>query len=231
MISTWQPTSADGRVREELLLSFDQARAHRVLLVPALFDEANKLRRLTVEVMRRLDADGIDVFLPDLPGTNESLAPLETQTLARWQAAVRDAAKQLNATHIVSFRAGSLLLPDDIPGWAYAAETGASILKTMLRAQILAAREAGVHETRERLLEVGRREGLRLAGWPLGAQMIRELEAAEEQSLASIHTRVTQSEIGGAGLWLRAEPGFDRAQADAAAQRIIEDLSDAHKKP
>ena len=49
---------------------------------PALFDEANKLRRRhTVEVIRRLDAAGIDCLLPDLPGCGESLSPLAEQTL------------------------------------------------------------------------------------------------------------------------------------------------------
>ena len=63
-----------------------------MLILPALFDEANKLRHFTVEVMRRLDAAGIDSFLPDLPGCNESRAPLETQTLTGWREAAEAAA-------------------------------------------------------------------------------------------------------------------------------------------
>ena len=51
-----------------------------------MFDEANKLRHFTIELMRRLDTAGIDTFLPDLPGCNESLAPLEAQT--GWQRSV-----------------------------------------------------------------------------------------------------------------------------------------------
>lgn len=45
----------------------------------ALFGEANCLRRLTTEVMRRLDGAGIDCILLDLPDYNESLQPLEAQ--------------------------------------------------------------------------------------------------------------------------------------------------------
>jgi hypothetical protein len=44
----------------------------RLLIVPALFDEGNRMRRLTVEVMRRLAASGIASVLPDLPGLQES---------------------------------------------------------------------------------------------------------------------------------------------------------------
>ena len=53
------------------------------------------MRRLTVEVMRRLDGAGIDCFLPDLPGCNESLEPLEGQEPEDWSDAVISAAKSL----------------------------------------------------------------------------------------------------------------------------------------
>ena len=72
------PTAAGGETAE-YALSFDSARQQRLLVIPALFDEGTKLRRLTVEVQRRLDGAGIDSFLPDLPGTNESRAPLKAQ--------------------------------------------------------------------------------------------------------------------------------------------------------
>lgn len=88
MISTWTITGTDGAAGEELLVAFDQARARRVLVCPAWFDEANKLRRFTVEVMRRLDKAGIDSFLPDLPGCNDSVARLDTQTLGSWRDAM-----------------------------------------------------------------------------------------------------------------------------------------------
>ncbi|MEL7218652.1 MAG: hypothetical protein AAGK01_09510, partial [Pseudomonadota bacterium] len=85
MISTWNAPLSDGKDSEELLLAFDENRPVRVLILPAWFDEANKLRRFTVEVMRRLDGSGIDSFLPDLPGCNESLAQLSEQTIASWR--------------------------------------------------------------------------------------------------------------------------------------------------
>lgn len=71
MIAAWPGASG-----EELAIAFDNARAHRVLVLPAWFDESSKLRHFSVEVMRRLDGSGIDSFLPDLPGCNESPAAL-----------------------------------------------------------------------------------------------------------------------------------------------------------
>ena len=66
------------------------------------------MRRFTVEVMRRLDAAGIDSFLPDLPGCNESEQPLVLQRLEDWQSAAAQAARHFAATHILAIRAASL---------------------------------------------------------------------------------------------------------------------------
>jgi hypothetical protein len=197
---------------EEYTLAFDRGRVHRLLIVPALFDEANRLRRLTVEVMRRLDAAGIDCFLPDLPGCNESRAPLGHQTLETWRAAVQAAATHFRATHALSIRGGALLRPA-LPGWRYAPIKGATLLRQMLRARIVASKEAGLAETQEGLLELGAREGLDLVGYRLGPELLGQLQSALPAAAADID----QDTIGGSGLWLRAEPGEDRTQADALA--------------
>ena len=44
-----------------------------IMILPSLFEEANRMRRILVEVMRGLVASGLASALPDLPGTNESL--------------------------------------------------------------------------------------------------------------------------------------------------------------
>ena len=103
-----------------MALVFDQLRRWRLLIVPALFDEANRMRRFTVEVMRRLDGAGIDSFLIDLPGCNESLAPLEDQTPESWRQAVTAAAAHFRASHVLGIRGGALLMPPELPGWRYA---------------------------------------------------------------------------------------------------------------
>jgi hypothetical protein len=220
MIFTWNTPALDGgSPAEELLLGFDRGRTARVLILPAWFDEANKLRRFTVELMRRLDAAGIDCFLPDFPGCNESLAPLNKQTLEAWRTCAAAAAETLGATHVLAIRAGALLAPAGLPGWHYAPQSGPKLLRGMLRAQVIAARESGNSETSEGLLEHGRDEGLMLGGWQLGAAMIRVLENAEPVP-APGQTAIVQTQLGGPGLWLRAEPDEDAGQADALAAII-----------
>ena len=115
-IAAW-PCPSGGT---EYAVVFDQGRAHRLLILPAWFDEANKLRRLTVETMRRLDAAGIDSFLPDLPGCNESLAPLSDQRLEVWRDAASAAAAHFSANRVLTVRAGAMLAPTLLSGWRYA---------------------------------------------------------------------------------------------------------------
>ncbi len=211
MIATW-PTPAG----EEYAVAFDKGRAHRVLVLPAWFDESNKLRHFTIEVMRRLDGSDIDSFLPDLPGCNESLAPLEQQTLQSWRAEAAEAAWHFSATHVLAIRAGANIAPDSLPGWRYAPLAASSQLRALLRARVLASREAGRDDDRDRLLGVGRQSGLDLAGYRLGAEMIDAL--AEAELPASGNQRdIAQADIGGPGLWLRAEPDYDPKQSDALA--------------
>lgn len=202
-----------------MALTFDGNREHRLLVLPALFDEANKMRRLTVEVMHRLDLSGVDTFLPDFTGCNESLQPLAQQTLANWRAGAEAAAAHFNATHVFSIRAGCLHSPPHLPGWRYAATTGAKALRSLLRARTIAAREAGKTEKTDDLAIFARKDGIELAGWPIGAALFAGLEQAVANS-DSQQTAIEQSDIGGAGLWLRAEAGEDPEQADMLAAII-----------
>jgi hypothetical protein len=218
VIAAWPcPDAADaaGGTVPEYALRFDAGRRHRLLIVPALFDEANRLRRLTVEVMRRLDLAGIDCMLPDLPGCNESRQRLETVSLTTWSSAMVAAARHFAATHVLTIRGGALLAPQALPGWRYAPVGGAVILRQMLRMRILTSREAGVEETQLGLLAMGRAEGLDLAGYRLSPAMIAALESAEAP--ATSQSIIGQDLLGGSPLWLRAEPDEDRAQADALA--------------
>ncbi|CDO36679.1 hypothetical protein [Novosphingobium sp. KN65.2] len=207
------PLPAGGFV-DEHALSFDRSRKTRLLIVPALFDEGNKLRRLTVETMRRLDSAGIDCILPDLPGCNESLQQLDRQVPTAWRSAMDAAAKQFRATHVLGIRGGCMFTPDGLPTWHYAPVKAASILRQMLRARILASREAGREESREDLAKRAREQGIELAGYPLSPEFWREFEPTIATDTARV---IEQAEIGGSGLWLRAEPGEDPDQADALA--------------
>lgn len=223
-LTEWPCLAIGGGTREELALTFDRGRAHRLLVLPAWFDEANKLRRQTVEVMRRLDLSGIDSVLPDLPGTNESTARLEEQTLDVWRAAAREAATHFRATHVLTIRAATLVAPEGLPGWRYAPIEGRQVLRAMMRARTIAAREAGRPERTEDLQALARREGIDLAGWRIGAEMFDALETAETSGDLAV---IEQSSLGGPGLWLRAEPDEAPEQADALAAMIAIGLTGA----
>jgi hypothetical protein len=212
----WPCPQPGGTTAEEYAIAFDRGRRQRLLIVPALFDEANRMRRFTLEVMRRLDAAGIDCVLPDLPGTNESLAPLESQSLQGWRSAVAAAMQHFAASHVLAIRGGCLLAPDGAPGWLYGPVKGGSILRQMLRARTLSSKEAGREESRDDLTTLALTQGIELAGYRIGPQLFADLEHAEAAT-GDGQSIIEQGLVGGAGLWLRAEPGESREQADALA--------------
>ena len=193
----------------------------RLLIVPALFDEANRLRRFCAEVMRRLDRGGVDSFLPDFPGTNESLGGLGDQDAETWRAAMTAAADHFGATHVLALRGGCLFTPPGLPAWHYAPVKGANILRAMIRARILASRETGKDENREALTGAAQDHGIVLAGHALGPGLFRDLDALAPDPAVAI---ITQEQLGGSGLWLRAEPDEDATQADALAALLIEGM-------
>lgn len=228
LIASWPCPLPGGAGAQELALACDRGRPVRLLIVPALFDEANRLRRFAAETMRRLDEAGIDSFLPDLPGTNESLAPLAAQSLGSWRAAMAAAAAHFAATHVLALRGGALVAPA-LDGRDLAPVGGSAILRQMLRMRILSAREAGRDETRDGLLAEARHAGITLAGYTLGPAMVRELEEADTGPARPSPARpsparpsparpaIAPSDLGGAPLWLRAEPDEDPAQSAALA--------------
>lgn len=220
IVGTWTPQiSGTEQLPEELFVSFDKGRSHRILLVPALFDEANKLRRFTLTLMRALDSFEIDTALPDLPGTNESSSPSRDQSLSLWKTQIRQFSQIFEATHCLTLRAGALLAPASLSGWFYSALDGPRQLGTLMRSRVVESREAGQPQTREALLEIGQHEGLRLAGWELGAAMVKELQTAQFDRGHS-YVPVSPSDLGGSALWLRAEPGEDKAQSEALAKSV-----------
>ncbi len=221
---TWPCPLPGGGVSDEYLLLCDGGGGPSVLMIPPLFDEHNKLRAQIVSVMRCLGRKGIGSALPDLPGCNESLLPLDEQSLSGWREAILAAVSLLEPTHVLAWRSGSLLAPADLPGWQYAPQTGAKQLRGMLRARTIAAKEAGKAETLAELEQLGRTEGIELAGWPLNADMFRELEAAQPH-LGKAQQEIAQGDIGGPALWLRAEPERDEHQAEALATILADQIA------
>lgn len=205
----------------EFCLSFGKADAARtILVIPPLFDEMNRTRRMLVEAMRMLADRGVRSLLPDLPGCNESLADIATQTLHSWRNAMTDAARQLGATHIASIRGGVLIEGcPALPHWRLAPAKGSSLLKTMLRTRIAADKEAGRANSMENLLADAQNGPLELAGYMLSPDMLFSLEQGEAAPMEGARN-VALGEIGGSALWLRAEPGDDSAMSAAIAEDL-----------
>ena len=218
------PCPAPGGTGEEFaLVAGPSDAAVRVLIVPALFEEANRTRRMLVETMRALAMVGVASVLPNLPGCNESLAPLERQTLGDWRGAMAFASAHFSATHVLTLRGGALLAPD-LSGWRFEPIHGAQALRPMLRARTVAAREEGRAETMDGLLAEARDHGIELAGYRLGAAMVRDLEAAKAFGCSG-QTMLGLDDLGGAALWLRSEPGEDAALSATLAARIVADAT------
>ena len=219
----WPCAAPGGSGEEFALVAGPDDAAARVLIVPALFEEANRTRRMLVETMRALAEAGVASVLPDLPGCNESLAPLERQTLGDWRGAMASASAHFSATHVLTLRGGALLAPD-LSGWRFEPIHGAQALRPMLRARTVAAREEGRAETMDGLLAEARDLGIKLAGYRLGAAMVRDLEAAKTVGCSG-QTMLGLDDLGGAALWLRSEPGEDAALSAALAARIVADTT------
>ena len=207
--------------RDEFCLRFGIGSARQILIVPPLFDEMNRMRRVLVSAMRGLAGRGAGSVLIDLPGCNESLARLEDQQLDGWRDAVAACAVQLGATHVASVRGGALVDGvSELPHWRLAPAKGSSLLKTMIRTRIAGEKEAGRNLSEAELLAQAETGPIELAGNLLGAEMVAHLSVAEPDPLQNLTERKLGDDIAGSPLWLRAEPQDDPAMA----ARIAEDL-------
>ncbi|MFD1950614.1 hypothetical protein ACFSGX_07525 [Sphingomonas arantia] len=209
--------------REEYLRIVGSGDTAAVLLVPPLFGEANRCRRLLADVMAELAVLGRGSALPDLPGTGESLTPFAVATLADWRAMVAASAALLHVATgrpamIASFRGGALLddapEPADVAGrWRMTPVEGATVLRELGRAQRMAA-TSGAPISGPVFAGTALATGLAgpLAG-ALPAGAARVVRLAEDGKGAD-------ERLPGSPMWRRAEPGRDRAMAKAIAQDI-----------
>jgi len=171
---------------------------------------------------------GLDSLLPDLPGCNESLQAFSAQSLGSWRDAMLAAARHFAATHVLALRGGALVFPTSLPGWVLEPVKGASILRQLLRARVLFAREAGLAEDSAELLEQGRIHRIELAGYRLALCVGRRAGgrcAWRRGSRSSTQRVIHQSELGAGAMWLRSEPGEDPAPSEALARIIAAEIA------
>lgn len=195
-----------------------------ILIVPPLFDEANRLRRTLVLAMRALADAGFAALMPDLPGQNESLVPLDAVDLACWQRALAGIAAGIDGPVLIASVRGGGLIDHEAKAagwWRLAPVSGSSLLRTLMRARVAADREMGTPSSLDSLQADARTAPLLLAGNLLSPAMIGQLDAAEAQPVDPLRTvTLGAGGITGTPLWLRAEPGEDAAMAAAIAADI-----------
>ena len=216
----------DCRGRPEFLMSFGpEGAAIRLLIVPPLFEELNRTRKLLSDLMRALAEQGVESALPDLPGTGESPTRLEAVEPEDWRQAVVTAGVAVSATHLLSFRGGCLLddALDRLPIYRFAPVAGKNLLRDLLRARALgdakfdkAAQQAVFERT------------TLLGGYAISPDMACWLRDAEPAAPPSLHTARLESDIAeaddripGAAPWRRAEPSAWPEATAALARNIV----------
>jgi hypothetical protein len=191
----------------EQLLRHGMGSKITLLVLPALFEEANRMRRFTISIMRNLAALGIETILPDLPGTGESLTELIDVQLQDWHDAV--AALTDNCTGSIAIRGGALLDASSARRWRLAPETGERLLRDMARATAF-SEGLPVHV----VTDSARKSPTWLAGNLLNPQFFNALHEAAPSADAYVST------IAGPKLWRAAESSDDPMFTASCAQDI-----------
>jgi hypothetical protein len=214
-------------VSDEFLLRHGDGANTTLLILPALFEEANRMRRFTASLMRALAEVGLGSVLPDLPGTGESL--LETAEIAfdDWTRAAATLADDIREREgrclTVAIRGGALLDDAANAGWRLAPETGERLLRDMVRATALTGAVAAGDLDAQAL-----REPTALAGNTLSPALYAGLKAAVLPEGAYRTVRMADdaqpadATISGSRLWRAAEPSDDPAMVAAAVKDIVE---------
>jgi pimeloyl-ACP methyl ester carboxylesterase len=195
---------AVGDGEEWLALAGDEG-APALLVLPPLFEEMNRTRALLVQVMRLLAAEGWRCGLPDLPGTGESEAALETVEWRHWRDAAIAAAVRVEAVACVSLRGGALL-DEAVPRrWRLAPAAGAALARDLERTGLVGAAGGGYAAS------PGLLDALRAAAPAEGEA--RTVRLASDPAPAD-------ARIEAAPLWRRSEPTASPELAAAMARDI-----------
>jgi alpha-beta hydrolase superfamily lysophospholipase len=195
--------------RQEWLMRIGAAEAPAILFVPPLFEEMNRTRALLAAVMRRLAAQGLGCWLPDLSGSGESERDLGEGSWSDWRHDVTAAAAHVTGKTgkplIASLR-GGVLLDDEAEGrgwWRFAPVDGLALQRDMVRAGLA---------------------GVEWAGYAPSEAMKAGLAGATQAEVSPLRTvrlatdaQAADLKVDGPALWRRSEPGTSDTLAEALA--------------
>ncbi len=205
----------------------------RLLIVPPLFEEMNRTRRLLARLGNALAEAGIATVLPDLPGTGDHEGGTEAMDWARWRAAVAALAAALGAAATLAVRGGALL--DDAAGarprYRLAPVRGAALLRDLLRARAASDAEAGAGISVARLeARLAAGEAIEAAGHVLSPALAAALRAASPAPGRSGDRTAMLDDLpggdivlGGPAVWRSAEPA--PAEELALARALAADIA------
>jgi hypothetical protein len=206
----------DWPAGREAMLRVGAADAPAVVVAPALFEEANRMRAFTLALMRALAGHGLASVLPDLPGQGESLWPTERATLSAWRAAFAAVVGVVAPVAVVAIRGGALVNDGARSHWHLAPIQGADLLRDL-----------------KRLIATGRPDigdgPMRIAGNLVSPALLDELGGAGAGDGGRLRTvrldtdpRPADRKVAGAPLWRLAEPGNDPPLAAMLAADIAD---------
>lgn len=206
-------------------MSFGPDDGSHVLIVPPLFEELNRTRKLLSDLMRTLASRGVATDLPDLPGTGESETALIDVTWQDWRQSVADACAACSSDAIFSVR-GGCLLDDTVKARAlrFSPVEGKRLIRDLVRSRILNDK-AFDSEAQKAVFTAG---PTLLGGYPVSAELataVRDAELSAGEDIAIIRLESEHGDadtrIAGSPLWRRAEPSGSVEQAEALADAII----------
>lgn len=202
--------SADGRAGREAVLRWGVG-GDTVLLVPPLFEEANRTRATLTAVARDLAGRGIVAALPDLPAQNDSPLATRDARLTSWRRALAGAAATLTGRiHVAAVRAGALLDRDveAASRWYWSPMSGAEQVRELERLRV-----AGDGESHGGNLLAGELLGDLAAAEPLWLPPCRIVRLATDP-------RPADATLAFAPPWRASEPVSDSSLAAALADDI-----------
>ena len=198
-----------------------------VLLVPPLFEEMNRCRRLLADLGRALAERGIATVLPDLPGTGDCSG--SAASAASWRAAV-EALTVARPCHVFAMRGGALLADGNNALGLYRfapVGSGAILLREMMRAQAIADQERSggkvTPSAYEKRLAAG--QSVELTGYEITPALAVELTTLSLPDAAA-PCRVADLKPGadivfdGPPVWRQADPAPSRALAVLISEDI-----------
>lgn len=203
----------------------------RLLIIPPLFEEMNRCRRLLALTGAALAGQEVESWLPDLPGTGDHEAGPEAMDWTRWREAIAALAALMPADATLAVRGGALLddAAGDLPRYRLAPASGTALLRDLLRARAATEAEAGSGlsvAALEARLAAG--ETVEAAGYPLSPVLVAGLRLAipAPQRPVDRITTLVGSEGGdiahpGQPPWRSAEAADASALAEALAQDIM----------